>query len=543
MLALALCVLVGALTAGLCQHAVPNSAPAAAGQAEATTGTGTGADPAAALPGTGGPLGHLAGLRPGRSARVSSAAPTRGSNADNRRIPPGGKLVLADIAGPGTIQHIWLTFPEPAPGWLGREGNADHSELVLRMYWDGAARPAVESPVGDFFAAGFGQRAEINSAAVAVRAGNAYNCYWPMPFHKSARIEIENQSAKPLNSLYYHIDYLREDSLPPQTPYFCAQYRQEFPTQSGRDYLILEAEGRGHYVGTVLSVRSRSPEWFGEGDEKFYIDGEKRPSIWGTGTEDYVSNAWGMGLGTFPYFGVMILDEDALMVGWRTTAYRWHVPDPIRFTRSLRVEIENTGWISTDELKEGANRGHVERNDDYATVAFWYQTGQPKSFATVPPAAERRLANLDLVTEGKDLLKAAKMGKAEASLQKGYAWTGEGQVFFNNVQGKGDWIEVEFPVAKEELRQLTLRMTYSYDFGIYRILLDGQEVRDRVDFFSPQVAVRELNLGSRRLPPGRHTLRFECLGQRTDSTGARLGIDSVRLRQRWDVKREGPKEL
>lgn len=504
----------------------------------------TPADKAAvSLPGEGGPMGHLMGLRPGRSARVSSAAPTRGSNADNRHIPPGGKLVLADIAGPGTIQHIWLTFPDPAPGWLGRQGNADHSELVLRMYWDGATRPAVETPVGDFFAAGFGQRAAIDSAAVAVEGGDAYNCYWPMPFFKSARIEIENQSAKPLNSLYFHIDYLREESLPPQTPYFCAQYRQEFPTKSGRDYQILDAEGRGHYVGTVLSARSRSPEWFGEGDEKFYIDGEKRPSIWGTGTEDYVSNAWGMGLGTYPYFGVTILDGDPGMVGWLTTVYRWHVPDPIRFTRSLRVEIENAGWISTDELKEGADCGHVERNDDYATVAFWYQTGQPKAFATVPPAAQRRLPNLDLVVEGKDLLKAVKTGKGEASLQKGHPWTGEGQVFFNNTQGKGDWIEVEFPVAKEEFRQLTLRMTYSYDFGIYRVLLDGQEVRDRADFYNPQVAVRELNLGSRRLPPGQHTLRFECLGQRDTATGTRLGIDSVRLRQRWDVKRERPKEL
>ena len=248
--------------------------------------------PAALSPGAGGPLGYLAALRPGRAARVSSAAVKRSSNWDNRLIPPGKTLVLADIAGPATIQHIWMTFPEPGPSWLGREGNANHSELVLRIYWDGAAEPAVESPVGDFFAAGFGQRAAVNSAPVQVEGGDAYNCYWPMPFHKSARIEIENQSAKPLNSFYFQIDYLKEESLPPDTPYFCAQYRQEFPTQSGCDYLILDAQGRGHYVGTVLSVRSRSPEWFGEGDDKFYIDGEKTPSLWGTGTEDYVGNAW-----------------------------------------------------------------------------------------------------------------------------------------------------------------------------------------------------------------------------------------------------------
>ena len=155
------------------------------------------------LPASPGSLGHLTVLRPGRSARVSSAAPTRSSNWDNRRIEPGKKLVLADLQGPGTIRHIWLTFPEPAPGWLGRGGNPDHSELVLRMYWDGAKEPAVESPIGDFFAAGFGQRAEVNSAAAIVEGGDAYNGYWPMPFLKSARIEVENQSDKPLNAFYY----------------------------------------------------------------------------------------------------------------------------------------------------------------------------------------------------------------------------------------------------------------------------------------------------------------------------------------------------
>jgi hypothetical protein len=162
-----------------------------------------------AVPDAGGSLTNLTVLRPGRSARVSSANPKRSSNWDNRRIEPGKKLVLADLRGPGTIKHIWLTFPDPAPGWLGRNGNPDHSELVLRMYWDGAHQPAVESPVGDFFAAGFGQRAEVNSATVIVEGGDAYNCYWPMPFHKSARIELENQSDKPLGSFYYQIDYLR----------------------------------------------------------------------------------------------------------------------------------------------------------------------------------------------------------------------------------------------------------------------------------------------------------------------------------------------
>jgi hypothetical protein len=498
---------------------------------------------AVSLPGGGGSLGYLAALRPGRSARVSSAAPGRSSNADNRRILPGKKLVLAEIAGPATIQHIWMTFPEPGPSWLGREGNANHSELVLRIYWDGAAEPAVESPVGDFFAAGFGQRAEVNSAVVQVEGGDSYNCYWPMPFHKSARIEIENQGAKPLNSFYYQIDYLKEEALLPDTPYFCAQYRQEFPVGSGRDYLILDAVGRGHYVGTVLSARARSPMWFGEGDDKFYIDGEKTPSLWGTGTEDYVGNAWGMGTGTYLYYGVPILEGEWDMVGWRTTVYRWHLPEPIRFTKSLRVEIEDAGWISKDELKEGVHEGFVERNDDFASVAFWYQVGQPKRFAALPPAAARQLPGLDVVIEGKDLLKAASAEGASLSLQKGHAWTGEGQLFVNNTRGAGAWVEFRFPVEKEELRQLTLRMTFSYDFGIYRILLDGQEVRGPTDFYDASVKVTELNLGQRRLAVGQHKIRLECLGLRGESKGSRLGIDSVRLRARWDVKREAPKDL
>ena len=491
----------------------------------------------------GGPLGHLARLAPGRSARVSSAAPKRSSNFDNRRIGPGETFVLAEIDGPATISHIWMTFPTPAPGWLGKHGNADHSELVLRMYWDGAKAPAVESPVGDFFAAGFGRRAEVLSAPVQVEGGDAYNCFWPMPFHKSARIEIENQSAKPLNALYYHVDYVKETPLPPDTPYFCAQYRQAFPAESGRDYLILDAEGRGHYVGTVLSVRSRSPEWFGEGDETFTIDGEAVPSIRGTGTEDYVLNAWGMGIGTFPYFGVSALEGEWGMVGWRTTVYRWHVADPVRFTRSLRVRIENAGWISEDELAEGVGRGFVERNDDYATVAFWYQVGQPKRFTELPPAKARVLPSLDIVIEGKQLLASAKKEAGSLFLQKGYAWTGDGQLFFENTHGKGAWFEVTFPVKKEELRQLTLRATHSYDFGVYRILLDGDEVRPRVDFYNDAVAVRELNLGQRRLGVGTHTLRFECVGQNMASRGTKLGVDSVRLRQRWHRRRKPPADL
>lgn len=488
-----------------------------------------------------GPLGFLTKLQSGKSMRSSSAHPDRSSNADQRNIPPGKTLVLADIKGAGTIRHLWITFPEPRPDWLGQDGKANHSELVLRMYWDGAEEPAVESPFGDFFAAGFGQRAEIKSMPIQVEGGDAYNCFWIMPFHKSARIEVENQGEKMSGSFYFQIDYVLEDSLPPETPYFCAQYRQEFPTKSGRDYLILDAEGKGHYVGTVLSGRARSPEWFGEGDEKFYIDGDTKPTIQGTGTEDYALNAWGMGTGAYPYFGVSILEGEWGMVGWRTTIYRWHIVEPIRFTKSLRFEIEDTGWISEDELKEGAHRGHVERNDDFATVAFWYQVGQPKRFTKLPSAKERQLPNLDIIIEGKEMFETKRISpNSNMLLQKGYEWTGEGQLFFRSDADSNVWFEVDFNVEKEEYRQLTLRMTTANDYGIYRILLDGKPVRNRTDFFSEELNVKELNLGSMTLPVGKHTLRFEYLGKRGESRGGFCGLDSVRLRQRWNVKREAP---
>ncbi len=491
------------------------------------------------------PLGFLTKLQTGRSMRVGSAHPDRESNSDNRWIGPGAKLVLADVEGPGEIRHIWLTFPEAGPSWLG--DNADPSELVIRMYWDGAEQPAVEAPIGDFFAAGFGQRAEVNSMPIMVEGGDAYNCFWIMPFYKRAKIEIENQSQKQCGSFYYQVDYVQEEKLAEKTPYFCAQYRQEFPVKSGRDYLILDAEGEGHYVGTVLSGRARSPEWFGEGDEKFYIDGDEKPTIQGTGTEDYALNAWGMGTGTFPYFGVSILEGEWGMVGWHTTIYRWHIVEPIRFTKSLRFEIEDTGWITEDELKEGAHRGHVERNDDFATVAFWYQVGQPKRFASVGTAEQRKLPNLDVIIEGKTLEKTAKISNGNYSVQKGFQWTGDGQLFFRNEKttdyGAGGFLEVQFPVEKEEYRQLTLRMTTAPDYGIYQILLDGEKIREHVDFYSEDIGIKELNLGSRTLPVGNHTLRFECVGKRSESQGAFLGLDSVRLRQRWDVKREAPANI
>jgi hypothetical protein len=497
----------------------------------------------------------LAAVEKGKSKAVSSHAASGSSNEDRiKYIKPGETAEIANIKGPGIINHIWLTFNEARPNWLESNGSANPAEIVLRIYWDNANEPAVESPLGDFFAAGFGLRTEIQSVPVIVEGGDGYNCFWTMPFHKAAKITVTNEGEKPVRSFYYQIDYTEVDRLPENTAYFCAQYRQEFPEKTGDDYLILDAEGRGHYIGTVMSVRSRSPYWFGEGDAKFFIDGEEEPSIWGTGTEDYFLCAWGLNKCIFPYFGCtyksMDSEED---LGVRFTLYRWHLNDPIRFNRSLKFKIEHKGWISADETETGKVDGHVEREDDIATVAFWYQQGQPKRFTDMPHYKDRVFPNLDIIFEGKDLMKTVRHSPGNLELQSGYDWTGDGQIFFTPSSDKG-WLEADLTIEKEESCGIVVRMTHSYDYGTYRIYIDGVPIPNVpmtidmdfnapakdlkiLDLYSKTIEVKDNYLGSTTLKKGRHTIRFELIGKNNNSSGKSLGLDSFRLRERWNKKR------
>ena len=497
-------------------------------------------------------ISGIARIKPGRSRAVTSAHPDPNNNADRiKYVVPGETKVLADIKGPAVIRHIWLTFNSARPNWLESGGSARPDEIVLRMYWDDSKEPAVEAPLGDFFGAGFGERHELISIPVQVEGGDGYNCYWPMPFYKRGLITITNESKKNVRSFYYHIDYTEEESLPENTGYFCAQYRNEFPEKEGSDYLILDAEGQGQYVGTVMSVRSRSPFWFGEGDAKFYIDGEKKPTIQGTGTEDYFLMAWGLNARQFPNFGCTYMSTDFEDLGVEYCLYRWHIADPVRFTKSLRFEIEHKGWISADETESGKVEGHVEKEDDMATVAFWYQIGQPRRFTKLPPLSERLLPNLDIIIEGKTMLSTVRHSPGVIELQKGYDWTGEGQIFFMPASSE-PVLEMDFIIEKEEYRGLILRFTYANDYGIYRLYLDGKNVRQPddymagqklhdFDFYSENLDVRDIYLGSFNLTAGKHTLRFENVGRNPLSKGNFFGFDSVRLRKRWDKKRKALK--
>jgi hypothetical protein len=411
------------------------------------------------------------------------------SNWDNKNVPPGETKILMEEDGPGVITHIWMTFLGPEPQPWAKNGSANHQEMLLRICYDGDERPGVEAPVGDFFANAFGKRSEVISVPVVVEDADSYNCFWHMPFRESIRIEVVNQSEKPISLLYYNIDWIKKDRLPDDTPYFYAQYRQEYPVVGGRDYLILETEGKGHYVGTVLSVRTRSPSWFGEGDEKIYIDGEEKASIWGTGTEDYFLSAWGLKTTSTPYFG------------------------------------------SPDENPDYKTNSWNEREDDYASVAFWYQTGKPTFAARAPDARERTLPNLDTIIYAAEYTGDNYHGSGTAQVQKLLDYD-QGQLLYRPPSAENAWIEIPFTVKEKAPLRLLLNMTRSYDFGKYQATLNGVKLGGVMDFYNAETDDREFHLLDFWPDPGEYKLRLECVGKNAMSTGHYLGIESVRLRER-----------
>jgi hypothetical protein len=490
-----------------------------------------------------GSLADLARPHEGRSMRATSThkigpdgqfdpngEPDPQSNWDNKNVPPGQTKVLMNVKGPGVITHIWMTFLGPEPHPWAKNGSANHQEMLLRMYWDGGERPAVEAPVGDFFANSFGKRSEVISIPVIVEDADSYNCFWHMPFRKSARVEVINQSDKPISLLYHNIDWIKKESIGEDTPYFYAQYRQEYPARKGEDYVILDTEGKGHYVGTVLSVRTRSPSWFGEGDEKIYIDGEEKASIWGTGTEDYFLSAWGLKTTSTPYFGVPYFDEWGI-VGGHTSAYRWHIADPIVFSKGIKVTFEHYGWISADENPEQKVHSWNEREDDYSSVAFWYQTGRPTFKARAPHARQRALPCLDRIIPARQFTEDRYHGEGQAVVQS-LDICPDGQLLYKPQAQEGAWIQIPFEVDKKQPQRLVLVMTRSYDFGKYQAYLDGIKLGPVMDLYSEDIVSREYHLLDFWPDPGKYTLRLECVGKNPRSTGYYLGIESVRLRER-----------
>lgn len=484
------------------------------------------------------------------------------SNRDNFRVPPGATHVLMDVEGPGVITHMWITFLGPEAHPWAKDGSANHQELLLRIYYDGNDRPGVEAPVGDFFAGCFGKRSEVISTAVIVEGGDSYNCFWHMPFHKSARVEIVNESEKPLSLLYYNIDWIKRDSLPADTPYFYAQYTQSYPLETGKPYTLLETEGKGHYVGTVFCVRTRSPYWFGEGDEMVTIDGEAIPSVWGTGTEDYFLCAWGLERVLTPYFGVPYFDQWGI-VGGHTSAYRWHVNDPFVFQKSIKVQFETFGWIAPDETPLNRANSWNPREDDYASVSFWYQTGMPTFAARAPHARERKLPSIDRVVvlccEGdfgqkpasEELIRIEYDGRKGQSLEEAcvlrYPEHFENHVLYVplspstaigemgmdvDLARSASHIDVVFEIRDKEPLRLLFNAALGPNLGIYKVSLDGIALGTEMDLYSPKVEAKEFHFLDFWPEPGTYVLTLTCVGKNHLSSGSGLMIESVRLRER-----------
>lgn len=343
----------------------------------------------------GGPLRGLIVPRNHRNKRISSYN-IEGKNNDWWPLGPGSTTTLAAIDGPGCITHIWMTTGSEEPAWTRR--------VLLRMYWDGEDNPSVDVPMGDFFGVGHGEIRQWESVCMGMsgpdgRNRSAFNCWLPMPFSTGARIEVVNESEQG-RPLYFYIDYEAYDSPDLEALKFHCNWRRENPcdgwAETGHNvgdadlnqkpnltdegnYLILDAAGSGHYIGCNLSIDNVAGQWWGEGDDMIFIDGESwPPSLHGTGSEDYFCHAYGMQDVRGLFNGTSLYNREHKNWEGKWTVYRWHIVDPIAFTESIRVSIEH---------------GHANsRSDDYSSTAYWYQTEPHKPFEAMP-AVDKRLPN------------------------------------------------------------------------------------------------------------------------------------------------------
>jgi len=474
----------------------------------------------------------------GRSMRASSGNAV--DNSDSTKFATGETKTIALLKGSGKINHIWM-----AP--YSRNIRYPRA-MVLRIYWDGSDVPSVETPLGDFFAAGNGMRATVNSLPVKVSSyGRGCNCYWQMPFKKEAKITLSNESQEDTAACYYHIDWVKYEQQPEECMYFHARYHQEYPPEMGKPYTVFIGKGKGHYVGTVLSSQNAIGHWFGEGDDLFYIDGEKEPSILGTGTEDYFNEAWNMRVHSSLYTGCTIFEPRA--PDMRVTAYRWHIADPILFDKSLKFEIERRGFIM-DSKGEVINTSG-SRPDYWSSVSFWYQETIAQRWCEFPAYEDR--VNREIVLHLPEVVKTIRHSEGvELEVNPYNRATYTKPWFRAKNDGVGGWIEIPFEVKEKGRYSMSLSQHLREDNGIWKVYIDGKEIHEAgesqiaggyrvslvnqlppeqvnktLDFFNVYRKNehedyiygqrRERKIGLFHFDPGEHSLRLVCVGSNPQS--------------------------
>lgn len=478
-------------------------------------------------------LFDLPRLKTFEAHRVSSANKLIASNDDSKRIMPGETFVMADLRGPGIVNHIWITVADNEYAW---------PRLVrLRVYYDGKKTPSVDVPLGDFFGVGHGYERDLDSMVIRDSSfGRARNSYWPMPFRTSCRITVTDEGNRPVTAFYYHVDWQKHASLPEDLGYFHAYYRQERPAASGKNYEFLNIKGTGQYVGTVLNVIQSQVGWFGEGDDLFYVDGATHPQMLGTGTEDYVNDAWGLRVAYGPWTGTPVAEGER--VGARLTGYRWHVPDPIPFQKSIWAGIEHTGWTYEEDGR--LRSGSEERPDFFSSTAYWYQKGVNEGLPE-PPYGEARLpmGNAEQIAVEESLAEVT-TEKGKASVQREVDWGKD--LLLLEAHGAGSRINIPLDVREAGRYEIVARIAQAPDYGDYYALLDDKptnlDVREAATSeipasgpevfhnYLPEIFVAvDRPLGWLKLDKGRHTLTFVCVGKDSRSAGYNFGLNDVIL--------------
>ncbi|OHB66392.1 MAG: hypothetical protein A2V70_17570 [Planctomycetes bacterium RBG_13_63_9] len=502
---------------------------------------------AACKTGLGDVLGDLTRPIPGRPQRASSGEFDPESNRDSHHPQPGQRLVIADLDGPGEIRHMWFTIAS-----LDRRYPRT---LVLRIYYDHSTVPSVESPIGDFFAAGNGMRANVSTTPIEVSSyGRALNSYWRMPFKKHCRIEVHNQGTETM-CVYFQGDWLKLDSLPDDVCYFHARYRQEYPAKPFSWYTVFEGKGEGHYVGTVFSSQNNVRSWFGEADDRFYVDGEEIPSLIGTGTEDYFNDAWNLRLTSNKRVGTTICEPKG--DERRITAYRWHIDDPVPFKKSLKVEIERRSFINVTDPATGKRISYdfKYRPDYWSSVAFWYQKGIAEPLWEFASVEERVMPEVWI--EPTWTVEKARTSPGMKPERRSNRTCNLKQFFYMRNDKVGSWVEFPLTIAERGRYAASVFANLYKHHGVWKITLrgpDGETILDPgLDFWDDRVprnedwpenfehgTTTEIKLGVHHIEPGDYRLRFECVGANPltrhpetgeFSQGMSIGLDAICFRR------------